>query len=404
VTINGGTPTAYNTTSTNKVVYNGPAGAFSEVIFSDPVKTDDYTDTQSLAANTLLRSGFEFDANGVAYLYIYGSDPSSTATVNLANGGATSSNFFVGAANGGYSYIANPIQGIYSELSGFPNETVSGSGGSTYAYVYSTSNATFSGAPGSSTLTVGSATETLSNFPQVYAVGATDGTDSMTLHTAGGSFVGSPSFSYVSGTFNSAPFLLGALFAANVTAQATNATDSAFFYSYAGNAFNGSQGTSSLTGSATGFASFAVFVSQATGFQSLTVLESGAGTDVANLTSPGSGVFTETPTVSTLVVGAATVITVDTDFNNGSSFVAVPSKVNATGNSNGTDTANVYDDTGSNALVAQGNNATLTTAVNTVSVTQFGKVNAFQTLGTNDTVHQQSIDFALQTVGNWTSV
>ena len=392
--------------STNKVVYNGAvAGAFSEVIFSDPVTTDDYTDTQALVANTLLRTGFEFDANGVDYLYIYGSDPSSTATVSVANGGSASNNFFVGAANGGYSYIANPIQGIYSELSGFPSETVSGSGGSTYAYVYSTTDATFSGAPGSSTLTVGSATETLSNFPQVYAVGAADGSDSMTLHTEGGSFVGQPSFSYVSGTFNSAPFLIGALFAANVTAQATNATDPAFFYSYAGDTFNGSQGTSSLTGSATGFASFdQPSSSQATGFQSLTVLESGAGTDVANLTSPGSGTFTETPTVSTLVVGAVTLFTVDTDFNNGSSFVAVPSKVNATGNANGTDTANVYDYTGNNALVAQGNKATLTMPVTTVAVTQFGKVNAFQTVGTSDTVHQQSVDFALQTVGNWTSV
>src|SRR6185437_14621551 len=92
VTINGGTPTAYSTTSTNKVVYNGPAGAFSEVIFSDPVATDSYSDTQALLSNTLLHSGFEFDSTDAAYLYIYGSDPSSTATINVANGGATSSN------------------------------------------------------------------------------------------------------------------------------------------------------------------------------------------------------------------------------------------------------------------------------------------------------------------------
>ena len=183
---------------------------------------------------------------------------------------------------------------IYSELSGFASETITGSGGSTYAYVYSTSHAAFVGDPGGSTFTATGFALTLSNFPQVYAVGAADGTDNMTLHTEGGSFVGQPSFSYVSGTFNGAPFLIGALFAANVTAQATNATDSAFFYSYAGDTFNGAQGTSSLTGSATGFASFSTFVSQATGFQSVSVLESGAGTDVANLTSPGNGTFTET--------------------------------------------------------------------------------------------------------------
>ena len=55
-------------------------------------------------------------------------------------------------------------------------------------------------------------------------------------------------------------------------------------------------------------------------------------------------------------------------------------------------------------MVAQGNNATLTTPVNSVSVTQFGKVNAFQQNGSSDTVHQQAIDFALQTIGNWTTV
>ena len=53
--------------------------------------------------------------------------------------------------------------------------------------------------------------------------------------------------------------------------------------------------------------------------------------------------------------------------------------------------------------MAESNEATLTTSLNTVAVTQFGKVNAFQTLGSSDTVHQKSIDFALQTIGNWTS-
>ena len=81
-------------------------------------------------------------------------------------------------------------------------------------------------------------------------------------------------------------------------------------------------------------------------------------------------------------MGGVTVITVNTFFNNNGTLVAVPSKVNITGNANGSDTANLYDYAGSNALVAQGNKATLTTTVNTVAVTQFGKVNAFQTAGT----------------------
>jgi hypothetical protein len=247
-------------------------------------------------------------------------------------------------------------------------------------------------------------TSTFSNFPQVYAVGAADGSDSMTLHTQGGSFVGQPSFSYVGGTYNGASFLIGALLAANVTTQATQATDSAFFYSYGGDTFNGAQGASSMTGSTMGLTSFATFATAATGFQSLTVLESGGGTDVANLTSPGGGTFTSMPTVSTLVVGSVTLITVNTFFSTGGSFLAVPSKVNITGNSNGSDTAYLYDAAGSNALVAEGNQATLTTPVNTVTVTQFGNVKAIQQSGTKDTVHQQSIDFALATMGNWTSV
>ena len=404
VTINGGTPTPYTTATIDKVVYNGPPTQFSELIFIDLVTTDDYTATQTLSSTAVIRQGsvdFELDVNLVAYLYVYVADPSCTATVTVTAG--TGSNYFVGAANGGYGYIADPVLGIYSELSGFPSLTVSGTSG-TYAYLYSTSHGAFVGDPGGSSFTASGIAVTLNDFPQVYAVGAADGTDTMTLHTEGGSFVGQPSFSYVSGTFNGASFLIGALFAANVTTEATHATDPAFFYSYAADTFNGAQSTSSLTGSATGFASFSTFVSQATGFQSASVLESGGGTDVANLTSPGNGTFIETGTASTLAVGGVTMITVNTFYSDNGALVAVPSKVNITGNANGSDTANLYDSTGTNVLIAQGNKATLATAVSTAAVTQFGKVNAYDQNGTNDSVREQTIDFALQTVGNWTSV
>lgn len=403
VTINGGPGTSYNLSSVDRVEYLGPSGAFSKVVFSSLATGDAYTATQAFDATTLFRAGggFEFDASHVANLYLYVANSNSTATVSVASG---TGNFFVDAANSGYSYIADPVDQIYSELSGFGDLTTTGSSGSTYAYVYSTSHATAVGDPGGSTFTVGSVTSTLGSFPQVYFVGASDGTDSVTLHTQGGAFVGQPSFSYASGTFAGAPFLVGGLFAANVTAQATNAADSAFFYSYPGNTFTGVQGTSTLTGSASGFASYATFAAQAAGFTAVTVEESGAGTDVANLTSPGSGTLNVAPTVSTLSVGGVTIFTVDTFFDNNGSFVAVPSKLNVTGNVNGSDTANLNDAPGSNSLVAQGNTATLTTSVNTVTVTQFGKVNAFQNSGSNDTVHQQAIDFTLQTVGNWTSV
>ncbi len=192
--------------------------------------------------------------------------------------------------------------------------------------------------------------------------------------------------------------------AANVVAQATNPADSAFFYSGAGDIYNYNGGTtqSSLTGSAAAFAGFPTFAIQATGFQGVTVEESGTGTDVANLTSPGYGVFISSPTVSTLAVNGVTVVTVITaSFSNGS-FQAAPSQVNVTGA--GTDTAYLYDDPGSNQLVAAGSKATLTKAVGTVSVSQFGLVLAEQTTGTDDTASVQATDFALRTIGNWSMV
>ncbi len=107
VTSNGGTPVTYSTANVDKLVYNGPASAFSEIVFADPETTDNYAATQTFSSTTLIRSGggFEFDAIGVANLYLYVSDPSSTATVGVAAG---TGNFYVGDVSLGYSYIANP--------------------------------------------------------------------------------------------------------------------------------------------------------------------------------------------------------------------------------------------------------------------------------------------------------
>ena len=354
VTVNGSAAN-YNTSRYGKVVYQGPAGQAAEVQLFDPITSDSYQATQSLTSTTVVRSGFEFDAENVESLFVYVSDPNSSSTVNVAAG--TGANYYVDAAKDDYSYIADPAAPIYSELSGFGAETVTGSGGSTYAYVYSSSLATFVGDPGGSTFTAGGSTTTLANFPQLYLVGSGDGSDSATLHTEGGSFVGTPGFSYVAGTFNGASFLIGALYAAKVTAQATNASDSAFFYSY-GDTFAGSTTASSLTGSAKSFASYSTFVTRATGFQAVTDEVSGDGSDVANLTSPGSGTFISTPTVSTLSLKGVTVLTVITSTDDNGTYVAVPSQVNITGGSY--DTAFLYDGPGSNSLVAAGNKAALT--------------------------------------------
>ncbi len=191
VTINGAAPTAYSTTNIDKVVYNGPSGAASNVVFSDSITTDEYTAAQTFASTTLTRGGgisFEFDANNVTTLYVYVADTSSTATVNVAGG--TGANYFVDAANAGYSYIVDPVQGIYSELSGFEGDTtgfsgdatgtiVTGTGDSTYAYVYLGSNGSAVGNPVTGTRVwvntysgFNDPTSVLTGIPQVYIVGA----------------------------------------------------------------------------------------------------------------------------------------------------------------------------------------------------------------------------------------
>ena len=236
VTLDGNSQT-FGMPNVHKFVFDGQDGAFSKVVFDD--SSNSYSVTQTLDGVQLVGNGFEFDTEDAANVYVYGNS-NSTATVNVTNG--TGNNFFVDAVNGGYSYIADPISGTYSELSGFGSVTVTGEIGGTYAYIYSTSNAKVVGSPNQTTFTVGGLTSTLNNFPQVYVVGASDGTDSVTLNSSGGSFVSTPTFSYVSGTANGSSFLVGALFSANVIAQASTTTDTAVFYSYPNDTFNGASG------------------------------------------------------------------------------------------------------------------------------------------------------------------
>ncbi len=147
------------------------------------------------------------------------------------------------------------------------------------------------------------------------------------------------------------------------------------------------------------------------GFQSVTVWESGTGTDVANLNSPGDGTFVSEPTASTLAVGGVTVFTVFTSSEDvitalGSSttvFGATPAQVNLVGKGNGTDTAYLYDGAGSNSLVVQGSAARLSRAVNGVNVSDTGIVVGEQVLGTDDTVSATAVDVAMQLYGNWAS-
>ena len=197
VTINGKT-TQYALSQYNGVVYQGPIGKFSNVIFNDPSRA--YAAIQSLTSTQMVSSTFSFEADNVKNLFIY-SGSSSTATVKVDQG--TGANFYVDAANSGYSYIADPVNGLFSQLIGFGPETVTGSGGTTYAYIYSTSGASIVGDPAGTSVTVGGVQSKLGTFSQLYVLGATDGTDKISLNAQGGQFVGTPTFSYVTGTYQS---------------------------------------------------------------------------------------------------------------------------------------------------------------------------------------------------------
>jgi hypothetical protein len=355
---------------------------------------------------------FEFDADNVAAFYAYVADPASTATVGMAGG--SDGSYFVDAANGGYSYIADPVQGVFSELSGFGSQAVSGAGGSNYAYIYSTSGATVQGDAAGSSIAVGGVTSTFGNFSQMYVVGASDGSDQITLHSEGGAFVGTPNFSYVSGTFGGSSFLIGALYGANVAGVQAGTSDTATFYSYPGNNFDGNvTGVNSLSGTATGAdGSSYQFTTGVTNYDSVAVFESGTGTDSVNLDSaPGGDVFTNTPTVSSLTGGGMT-ITVNTFMINGSQqFIAVPGQIAvitndiADNSGDSGDTFNLYDSAGANAIVAAGSKAVYTNALSSVTLdlNPSSVVAAYQQDGDDDVLNIGAIDFALQGVGDWTT-
>lgn len=405
-----GTTTSYTTGQVNKLDFAGASGGNEVVIFED--NTNTYAATLSLTGLELVGPGFEFDTSQTTTLYVY-STGNSAATIGVGDGGSASHNFFVDAATGGYGYLADPGTHQYSELSGFQFQNITGSAGTTYAYIYSTSGAATVASKTQTTFTLGSVTTTLSNFPQVYVVGAPDGTDHITLDSSGGEFVGAPQFSYATDAAGS--YLLGALYASNVVGQASNAgSDVAYFYSYSGNTFNGTVGTSSLAGSTTNVAGAATnFSISALSYLSVNVFESGTGDDTANLTSPGNGSLISQPTVTELAVGTSTIV-VNTFFAaSPTNLVPVAGTIVVTGASNHSDQAELDDSAGATALVAGGSTIALTFGQRSVSDTRpyrsvtvngFGQVTAKAVNGSGDTLHETSaLDFALSTVGSWTS-
>jgi hypothetical protein len=379
VTVNG-TTNSYTTSQYARIEFDGVSGGSETVIYDDTFNA--YAATMSLGSVAMTATGIAFQASNATSLYVYAGS-ASTAAVDTPSG----SNFFVGVAKGNYDYLYGG--GVYSEVSGFGSITASGAGGTTYAYLYSATDAKIDAVPGGiSTLTDGSLTVTASDFPQLYSVGASDGTDSITLNSEGNRFVGTPTFSYVTdSTFSSSTFtyLFGALYFATVDVVASSTTDSAYFDSYSGNAFSGSPTLSELSGSDAYFNAFTI---SASGFDSATVAASGSGTDTASLSTSSTGTFVGTSTYSTITAGSSTV--------EASGYSAV----SATGTSGST--AYLYDAAGSNSLTASGTTATLATATASYTVGSFGTVVAEHTLGTTDTKSVGSISFTLTYVGTWT--
>jgi hypothetical protein len=146
-------------------------------------------------------------------------------------------------------------------------------------------------------------------------------------------------------------------------------------------------------------------------YASVTVFESGSGTDFAHLNSAAGGgdIFTNTPTVSSLT-GNGMTITVNTFMLNGSQqIIALPSQIAVIANGldqNDDDTFNLYDGNGANSIVASGNNVAYSNALSsvTLSLNPSSTVAAYQQNGDDDSVDVGSIDFALQAIGDWTSV
>ena len=173
-------------------------------------------------------------------LYLYATDPSSTATVNVAErqAAATSSS---GVPSGGYSYIADPATAAYSELIGLRFRDRHRFGRHDLRLHLFDVARLDRGQPHANDVHRGRRDEsTLSNFPQVYVVGAADGTDSVTLDSAGGTFVGTPGFSYISGTASGIELLDRAPVCRQSSRPKPPAgTDTAVFYSYPNNTFNG---------------------------------------------------------------------------------------------------------------------------------------------------------------------
>jgi hypothetical protein len=381
--IDNGATANYTTTTYQHIVIAGGTGD-ETIIYDDPYNP--LTTDVSLGTAHGNSPNVFFVVSGATTLYIYANATSSTV-LNAAAG----NQFVVGVGSStlNYSYLSDGVS-HYSEVAYAADTVFLGQGGSNYAYLYSMSGASDLGDQTQSWMNAGSQVIVSSGFPQTYIVGAADGTDSVALDSDGSKFIGTPSFSYVTDDSTSGySFLIGALYAKNVIAQAAGTTDTAFYYSGSGDTFTASaSGDSSLTGDTSNFTSFKI---QAIGYQALIAWSAGDGTDSAALSSTGGATFVGTGTYSTLAVGSNSI------------EVFGFAHVMADDANGGGDMATLYDSPGTNALTAQGSQAVLANSQVTLTVNNYANVSAVQQTGNDDTKHIGAIDFALSTLGNWTS-
>ena len=75
----------------------------------------------------------------------------------------------------------------------------------------------------------------------------------------------------------------------------------------------------------------------------------------------------------------------------------------AIGNHDWTDIAYLYDTGGASTLTAQDGSASLMDSKYSVNVNKFGKAIAVQQTGSDTVQTLSATDYALQTVGSWTS-
>ncbi len=218
-------------------------------------------------------------------------------------------------------------------------------------------------------------------FSTANAYAATSTNDTAYLYDGGGNnvFVGTPTHSYMQGTgyFNQ---VIG-FTAVNAFATAGSSNDAAYLFDNGGtNTFVGSAGSSNLKGSG--------YFNQAVGFKSVFATAAAGANDSAYFFGASSGnVFTANTAYSYM-------------YGPGYLNEAVGFKtVSATGSA--TDTASLYDGSGSNTYSAQGAGGSLAAASIIEAETGFGYVNIIQSQGSFDTALANGITFSLNKVGTW---